>query len=124
MCVFFFRYATPDCSFVYDASYTPEITAVTTTRFNNEAVAGDEVIIEGTGFVGSNTVQIGGSTCAVTSENETSIKCTVGHMKAGESISKIYTTPLFFKMAQNLDLRCVLVPAPWVLGPKHVSNPE
>ena len=84
MCVFFFRYATPDCSFVYDASYTPEITAVTTTRFNNEAVAGDEVIIEGTGFVGSNTVQIGGSTCAVTSENETSIKCTVGHMKAGE----------------------------------------
>ena len=34
--------------------------------------------------------------------------------------------PLFFKMAckQNLDVRCVLVPAPWVLGPKHVSNPE
>ena len=31
---------------------------------------------------------------------------------------------LFFKMAENLDLRCVLVPAPWVLGPKHVSNPE
>ena len=34
----------------------------------------------------------------------------------------------FFKMAQNLDLRCVLVPAPWVLGRllglKHVSNPE
>ena len=29
--------------------------------------------------------------------------------------------PFFFKMAQNLDLRCVLVPAPWVLGPKHVS---
>ena len=27
-------------------------------------------------------------------------------------------------MAQNLDLRCVLVPAPKVLGPKHVSNPE
>ena len=42
----------------------------------------------------------------------------------GQTISKIYTTPLFFKMAQNLDLRCVLVPAPWVLGPKHVSNPE
>ena len=42
----------------------------------------------------------------------------------GQSISNIYTTPLFFKMAQNLDLRCVLVPAPWVLGPKHVSNPE
>ena len=35
-----------------------------------------------------------------------------------------YIAPLFFKMAQNLDLRCVLVPAPWVLGPKHVSNPE
>ena len=27
-------------------------------------------------------------------------------------------------MAQNLDLRCVLVPAPWVLGPHHVSNSE
>ena len=40
------------------------------------------------------------------------------------SISKSYIAPLFVKMAQNLDLRCVLVPAPWVLGPKHVSNPE
>ena len=40
------------------------------------------------------------------------------------AISNSYITPLFFKMAQNLDLRCVLVPAPWVLGPKHVSNPE
>ena len=29
---------------------------------------------------------------------------------------KANPTPLFFKMAQNLDLRCVLVPAPWVLG--------
>ena len=27
-------------------------------------------------------------------------------------------------MAENLDLRCVLVTAPWVLGSKHVSNPE
>ena len=27
-------------------------------------------------------------------------------------------------MAQNLDLRCGLAPAPWMLGPKHVSNPE
>ena len=27
-------------------------------------------------------------------------------------------------MAQSLDLRCVLVPAPKVLGPKHVSNPR
>ena len=42
----------------------------------------------------------------------------------GQSISNSYIAPLFFKMAQNLDLRCVLVPAPWVLGPKHVSNPE
>ena len=41
-----------------------------------------------------------------------------------QSISNSYITSLFFKMAQNLDLRCVLVPAPWVLGPKHVSNPE
>ena len=32
--------------------------------------------------------------------------------------------PPFFKMAQNMDLRCVLVTKPWVLGPKHVSNPE
>ena len=39
--------------------------------------------------------------------------------------SQILTSrPFFVKMAQNLDLRCVLVPAPWVLGPKHVSNPE
>ena len=37
---------------------------------------------------------------------------------------KIKIAPLFFIMARNLDLRCVLVPAPWVLGPKHVSNPE
>ena len=31
--------------------------------------------------------------------------------------------PFFFKLVckQNLDLRCVLVPAPWL---KHVSNPE
>ena len=42
----------------------------------------------------------------------------------GRSISKSYVAPLVIKMAQNLDLRCVLVPAPWVLGPKHVSNPE
>ena len=27
-------------------------------------------------------------------------------------------------MAQNLGLRCILVPAPWVLVPKHVSNSE
>ena len=34
----------------------------------------------------------------------------------GQSISKIYTTPLFFKMAQNLDLRCVLISDPGTLG--------
>ena len=38
--------------------------------------------------------------------------------------SQITSRPFCFKMAQNLDLRCVLVRAPWVLGPKHVSNPE
>ena len=39
------------------------------------------------------------------------------------SQSQILITPLFCKMAckQNLDLRCVLVSAPWVLGPKHAS---
>ena len=46
----------------------------------------------------------------------------------GPPISHSYTTPLFFKMARNLDLRCDLFPAPWVLpwvlGRKHVSNPE
>ena len=53
-----------------------------------------------------------------------------GEAKLGDcspSISNSYTTPLFFKMAQNLDLRCVLISDPgtsWVLGPKHVSNPE
>ena len=36
----------------------------------------------------------------------------------GQSISTIYTTPLFFKMAckQNLDLRCVLISDPGTLG--------
>ena len=43
---------------------------------------------------------------------------------AGGASIPNYIAPLFFKMAQNLDLRCVLVPAPWMLGPKHVSNPE
>ena len=42
----------------------------------------------------------------------------------GQSTQILTNAPLFFKMAENLDLRCVLVPAPWVLGPKHVSNPE
>ena len=28
------------------------------------------------------------------------------------------------KVAQQLDLRCVLAPTPWVVGPNHVSNPE
>ena len=45
----------------------------------------------------------------------------------GQPISISYIAPLFFfKMTckQNLDLRCVLVSAPWVLGTKHVSNPE
>ena len=36
--------------------------------------------------------------------------------------------PFFVKMAQNLDLRCVLISDPGTLGaglgPKHVSNPE
>ena len=44
--------------------------------------------------------------------------------REGPSISNSKIAPLFVKMAQNLDLRCVLVSAPWVLGPKHVSNPE
>ena len=39
------------------------------------------------------------------------------------NLKSLHNAP-FFKMAQNLDLRCVLVSAPWVLGPKHVSNPE
>ena len=38
---------------------------------------------------------------------------------AGQSNIKLYK----HKMARHLDSRCVLVPAPWVLGPKHVSNP-
>ena len=46
------------------------------------------------------------------------------HSDAGQSISNSNIAPLFVKMAQHLDLRCVLVPPPWVLGPKHVSNPE
>ena len=36
----------------------------------------------------------------------------------------VHTAPLFFKIARNLDWRCVLVPAISVLGPKHVSNPD
>ena len=31
---------------------------------------------------------------------------------AGQSITHYNITPFFFKMAQNLDLGCVLVPAP------------
>ena len=45
-------------------------------------------------------------------------------LKTGRSFSNSKLAPLLFKMAQNLGLRCVLVPAHWVLGPKHVSNPE
>ena len=37
----------------------------------------------------------------------------------GQSNIKLYK----HKMARHLDSRCVLVPVPWVLGPKHVSNP-
>ena len=51
-------------------------------------------------------------------------KFDLGGQYVGLAISKSYIAPLFFKMAQNLDLRYVLVPAPWVLGPKHVLNPE
>ena len=47
-----------------------------------------------------------------------------GAFICGQSIPNSKIAPLFVKMAQNLDLRCVLVTAPWVLGPKHVSNPE
>ena len=41
-------------------------------------------------------------------------------------ISLFRIVPLLFKMAckQDLGLRCGLAPAPWVLGPNHVSNPE
>ena len=46
------------------------------------------------------------------------------HAQFGPSIPNVNIAPLFVKMAQNLDLRCVLVPAPWVLGPKHFWNPE
>ena len=34
----------------------------------------------------------------------------------------LHRAPLFFKMAQNLDLRCVLAPAPWVLGGQNTSR--
>ena len=42
----------------------------------------------------------------------------------GPSISNSNIALLFVKMAQHLDLGCVLVLAPWVLGAKHVSNPD
>ena len=44
-----FGYPTPpDCSFSYSAARTPAITLVTTARAGNQAVAGDDVTIEGT----------------------------------------------------------------------------
>ena len=44
---------------------------------------------------------------------------------SGQSIS-ITLRPFLSKWLASkiLDLRCLLVPAPWVPGPKHVSNPE
>ena len=44
------------------------------------------------------------------------------HSMAGPSISNSNIAPLFVKMAQNLDLRCVLVPAPWVGGGQNTSR--
>ena len=46
-------------------------------------------------------------------------------VKASQS-QIVAAVPLFFKMTckPNLDLRCVLAPALWVLGPKRVSNPD
>ena len=43
--------------------------------------------------------------------------------KKGSATSSSYITIIVFEMAckQNLDLRCVLVPAPWVLGPKYLQ---
>lgn len=79
-----FAYSSPDCSFVYDPSFTPVISKVTTSQANNEANAGDEIVIHGTGFLGSPTVQVGGAPCAVEFENDTLVKCTVTHMKAGK----------------------------------------
>ena len=38
----------------------------------------------------------------------------------GQSISNYSIAPPFSKMAQNLDLRCVLFPATKMLGAKHV----
>ena len=45
---------------------------------------------------------------------------------AGQPISKIYSTPLFFKMAckQNLDLRCVLISDPGTLGAGAKTRPN
>ena len=45
-------------------------------------------------------------------------------LNPGPPISNSSIAPLVVKMAQHLDLRCVIVAAPWVLGPKYVSNPE
>ena len=52
---------------------------------------------------------------------ENVVEGTCAAMSSRTRFSKSNIAPLFFKMAQNLDLRCVLVSAPWVLGPKHVS---
>ena len=47
-----FEYSAADCTFKYEESSTPKITKVTTSGAGNDAVAGDEVTIEGTGFTG------------------------------------------------------------------------
>ena len=55
--------------------------------------------------------------------NITGFRAIRGKQLMARHPQKLTSRPLFFKMAQNLDLRFVLVQAPWVLA-KHVSNPE
>ena len=45
-------------------------------------------------------------------------------LRETQILSNSYMAPITFKMAQILDLRCVSVPAPWVLGPKNVLHLE
>ena len=42
--------------------------------------------------------------------------CVGSALQRVQPISKSYIAPLFFKMAQNLDLRCVLISDPSTLG--------
>ena len=71
------------CTFNYDASITPTVSAVTPTS----GTVGTQVTITGTGLpsaAADATVTIGKATCAIDTISSTSITCTIGDGAAGQ----------------------------------------